>query len=126
MKLFPTIVIALLLFMVLDVLTGIIAGARNRRLSSRISYQGTMKKAGTLIVVATCYGLDVALQLGLPLGQVITTFFLLSETISILENAGRLGVKLPAFLLKMVSTLQQSTEAKMGGEVSKGKDDSPI
>lgn len=113
MKLFPSMLIGLLGFMAADVLTGIIAGARKRRLSSRISYKGMMKKVGTLIAVAVCYGLDMTLQLGAPLGQITTVFFLIGEVISIFENLQRMGVKLPAALLRMLGAMQQEQEDRI-------------
>lgn len=113
MTLFPTMAIVLLAFMALDVLTGLIAGARKRRLSSRISYKGMMKKAGSLIVIAVCFGLDAAFALNVPLAQAMTGFFLINEAISILENVKRMGVKLPPALVRMLGALQQEQEGRI-------------
>lgn len=97
----------LLLFMLLDYVLGVICGAKDKKLSSDTAYKGIFKKITILIVVAVGVSLDnVANAQGLIRGLVIF-FYMGLEGISILENAGRMGVPIPE---KLKDTLIQLKE----------------
>lgn len=42
----------------------------------------------------------------------VTAWFILNECLSITENAGRMGVKVPAFLTKVIAVLKGTVEEK--------------
>jgi toxin secretion/phage lysis holin len=95
----------LLVLMVLDILTGLCASGVQRRLSSKIGFIGMMRKTSVLLVVA----MSAMLQAGqsqmpidaqLPLAKMTAGAFALMESLSILENARRAGVPIPAWLNK--------------------------
>lgn len=109
----PSALPMLFYFMVVDIVSGLLCGALAQKLDSKVSFAGMVKKAGILMAVAVCYGLDSALHLEIPLSQVVTGFFVLYEAISILENLGRMGVPLPGALLRTLKVMQQSSEAKI-------------
>ena len=86
----------LIVMMILDVASGLLAGHRNGGLDSDISWRGMRKKGLTLVVVT------MAAILGnyasLPTGEWAAGAFALVEVISILENAQRGGVEIPTWL----------------------------
>lgn len=93
----------LLVLMVLDVATGLCASGVQRRLSSKIGFVGMMRKTAVLLVVAMATILQAGqkqlpIDAQLPLAKMTAGAFALMETLSILENARRAGVPIPAWL----------------------------
>lgn len=106
----------LLGMMILDVASGVAAAIYERKLSSKFGYKGAMKKISVLLVIAVCYlveqsiistiPLSMRTSVVLPFAKVAAGFFLFNEALSVLENAKRCGVPLPAFLSKsLVETM---------------------
>lgn len=122
-------VIALGLVMLSDYITGMARAWIEKRLSSRVGVIGVIKKVAYLFAVGVAVVVDwiiqtAALKAGVDLGNfyafglLVTFWLVINECISILENIAAIGVPLPAFLLKIVDKLKQTTEAK-GEEVTK-------
>lgn len=101
----------LLCFMALDILTGTGQAFINKNVNSSW-VTGIFKKAGILICVI------IGVQLDAMTGQTnifragVCYFFVSNEGISILENLGKMGVKLPAFLTDALEQLQEKEEIK--------------
>ena len=96
---------ALLAFIILDYATGIIVACINKKLSSEIGFKGIAKKVVILLVVAVGNIVDIyLLGGGTVCRSTVIGFYLANEGISILENAGNLGIPLPK---KVVSVLKQ-------------------
>lgn len=107
----------LLIFMGVDYATGlIVAGVFHRSqkstdgaLESRAGWKGLCRKGTTLLVVL------VACRLDLVTGSTFTRdtaiiAFIANETISIIENAGLMGVPIPAVVAKAIDILKQKAE----------------
>lgn len=92
------IVQALLILMIADVLTGTIAAAVEGSINSQMSAKGLAKKATALILVMLTAWLSANLHVylgeGFPGADAVAGAFILTEVISILENAKRTGVNL--------------------------------
>ena len=98
-------VYALLVFIILDYVTGVIAACINKNLSSEVGFKGIAKKVVILLVVAVGNIVDVyILGGGAVCRSTVIGFYLANEGISILENAGNLGIPLPK---KLISVLEQ-------------------
>jgi toxin secretion/phage lysis holin len=93
------IVLILVGFMVLDIITGLLAAGKAGNLSSKISYRGMTQKVGTLIALAVCHVIDHEFPLGVEVAPVTTAFFIVNELLSVFENLKRMGVQLPAALM---------------------------
>ena len=88
--------LALLLLVLLDYITGICVAIQTKQLSSQIGAKGITKKVAMFVVIAFCHVLDAyLLHAEAALETVSTIFYLSNEGISILENVGKLGVPLP-------------------------------
>lgn len=87
-------IMALLILMILDYITGLIKGIYNKELSSEIGFKGLLKKVLILVVVSVAV---VAEQnLGIPaVREIVIMFFTVNEAISILENASLIGLPIP-------------------------------
>jgi toxin secretion/phage lysis holin len=103
----------LLIMMLIDVVSGITAAIVERKLSSKVGYKGMMRKAAILLVVGMSAVVERAVlavfpenarnALPIPFMQMTSAFFLVNEALSVMENAKRSGVPLPAFLSKSLT-----------------------
>ena len=84
---------------------------------------GIFKKFGYILVIVASmivdfliYKLSGVLSVTLPMtmffSTLVTAWFILNECLSITENAGRMGVKVPAFLTKVIAVLKGTVEEK--------------
>lgn len=102
---------ALIAFMVLDYVTGIISAYIAKKLSSAVGYSGIAKKVFILILVAVGHILDVhVLGGGAVCRSAVIGFYLANEGISILENSGKIGLPLPKKLLDVLEQLRKDDE----------------
>ena len=119
--------IVLLVLMILDYLTGFMASASNGTLSSAKGFKGILKKLVYPIVIVVAllidyiillFGaqFDVALPITTFFGTLMTLWFIINESISILENAIKLDVKLPRFFKTFLEKMAKHIEDK-GEEV---------
>ena len=98
-------VYALLAFIILDYVTGLTVACINKNLSSEVGFKGIAKKVIILVVVGVGNIVDIyILGGGTVCRSTVIGFYLANEGISILENAGNLGIPLPK---KVVSVLKQ-------------------
>ena len=107
----------LLIFMGVDYITGmIVAGVfhaspktANGSLESRAGWKGLCRKGMSLLVVLVGSRLDVVMGSNFIRDAVIIAF-IANETISIIENAGLMGVPIPAVLVKAIEVLKENAD----------------
>ena len=85
---------ALIIFVVLDYLSGVMAAATQKKLNSEVGYKGIIKKVFVFVLVAVAFEVDILLGTNAVRIAVIG-FYLGTEGLSILENAGKAGIPLP-------------------------------
>ncbi len=112
--------ITLLMFMVIDYVSGlIVAGVFHNSnktetgtLESKAGWKGLCRKCMTLLFVLIAYRLDLALGVTYIRDAVIIGF-MANELISIVENAGLMGLPLPAVITKAIDVLtKKATESE--------------
>ena len=111
--------ITLLLFMAVDYLSGlIVAGvfqasdkSASGSLSSIACWQGLLKKGMTLIIVLVAARLDIVLGTAFVRDAVVIAY-IVNETISIIENAGLMGLPVPDVIMSAIEQLQGRNEQK--------------
>lgn len=116
--------ITLLIFMGVDYITGlIVAGVfhqspktANGALESRAGWKGLCRKGVTLLVVLVACRLDVVMGSSFIRDAVIIAF-IANETISIIENAGLMGIPIPAAISKAIEILKEKADPSVGKEV---------
>ena len=109
--------ITLISVMVVDYLTGIlVAGVfhnspktENGTLESKAGWKGLCRKGVTLLIVLVAARLDIILGTGFIRDAVIIGY-IANEVISIIENAGLMGVPIPAAIEKAIEVLQSKGE----------------
>lgn len=107
----------LVIFMCIDYLSGlIVAGvfkaskkSETGALESRAGWKGLCRKGMTLLFVLIAYRLDLIIGTTYIKDAVIIGF-IANELISIVENAGLMGIPLPAMIQKAIDILNQKTE----------------
>lgn len=93
---FDTALYVLVLFMILDYITGLLIAIIEKKVSSAIGMRGLAKKVFILLLVAVGVALDRLLQSdGYFFRTIVCMFYTANEGISILENASILGLPVP-------------------------------
>lgn len=111
----------LLIFMSVDFVMGlIIAGVLNKStktetgaLNSSAGFKGLCKKGFTLLIVLVANQLDSVMGVEYIRTAVIIAF-IVNETISIVENAGIMGIPIPSVLTKAIDILKTKSEESDG------------
>ncbi len=99
---------ALVILVILDYISGVTAAAAEKKLSSEIGAKGIAKKVFMLLIVAVANIVDInVIGEGHVLKSVTMAFYIANECISLIENAGRLGVPVPKKLLDVLEQLKK-------------------
>lgn len=110
---------ALTAMIVLDYLSGVIAAIVNHELSSAVGFRGILKKVLFLIIAGVANIADSLIGLN-GMGQnAVIGFLIANEGLSILENAGRCGLKKPQALIAMLKQLQTNEDIPSKNQDSK-------
>jgi len=107
----------LMLFMAIDYITGlIVAGVFHKStksesgsLESRAGWKGLCRKGTTLLIVLVAYRLDIAMGTTVIRDGVIIAF-IANEAISIIENAGLMGLPVPKIIMNSIEVLKKRVE----------------
>lgn len=107
----------LMIFMFLDYITGlIVAGVFKNSpktttgaLESSTGWKGLCRKGVMLVFVFVAYRLDLTIGTNY-IKDCLVIAFITNETISLVENAGLMGVPLPTVITKAIDILQKKTE----------------
>lgn len=99
---------ALITLVVLDYITGLAKAICQKELSSKIGFQGIVKKIVLFILVAAANALQLLLSGSLPLREIVLVFFIANEGLSLLENAA-VFVPIPGALKKALLQLRNET-----------------
>ena len=102
---------ALLAFVVLDYITGVMCAVADKKLSSAVGAKGLMCKCLVFIMVGIGHILDVQIfgETGV-LRTAIIFFYLSNEGLSLVENAGHLGLPIPKKLHDVLEQLHRDSE----------------
>ena len=114
--------ITLISMMVIDYLTGVlVAGVfhnspktENGTLESKAGWKGLCRKGVTLLIVLVAARLDIILGTEF-IRDAVVIGYIANETISIIENAGLMGVPIPEAIKKAIEVLQQKGSEDNGG-----------
>lgn len=104
---------ALLVFVIADYITGVMCAIADKNLSSEVGFKGICKKVLIFVMVGIGHIMDTYL---IGNGEVLRTavifFYCSNEGVSMLENAGHLGLPIPAKLKDILEQLHDRTEDK--------------
>ena len=102
---------ALIAFVVVDYITGVMCAVVDKKLSSAVGFRGIFKKVLIFTLVGIANILDVnVIGSGSVLRTAIIFFYISNEGVSLLENAGHLGLPIPAKLKEVLEQLHDRAE----------------
>ncbi len=107
---YDTLFKALLFFIVLDYLSGVMRAFYTGKLSSKVGAKGIIKKIGYIILVIVVEILDILLKDNGYLRNIVIYMFIANEGISILENWSAMGIKLPAIIKDKFNNMKGGEE----------------
>ena len=103
--------IALLAFVVIDYITGVMCAIVDKKLYSSVGFRGIFKKILIFALVGVGHILDtMVIGTGSVLRTAVIFFYLSNEGISLIENAGHLGLPIPAKLKAVLEQLHDRAE----------------
>ena len=98
----------LVVLILLDFASGFLLAWSTGAVSSDASYRGMAKKAMMLLLVGAATVYNATQPLGFDSSVAVAGFFCTTELISIVENAGRIGLPIPRPLMDAIHKLNQS------------------
>ena len=116
---FDAAIITLIAFMAVDFASGLVCAGvfgasektKNGALESNTCWKGICKKVMTLVLVFVAHRVDISLGTTY-VRDTVTIAFITSELISILENAGLMGLGVPNVLYKVIDILKDKIDDK--------------
>jgi toxin secretion/phage lysis holin len=108
---FDGLLYALVAFVVIDYITGIMAAILEKKLSSNIGFKGIFKKVLIFTFVGISHIVDIyILQNGSAVRTAVIFFYLSNEGLSIIENATKIGLPVPEKLKAVFVELGKEEE----------------
>ena len=108
---FNSLIYALTAFVALDYITGVLLAIRDKKISSEVGYRGIVRKFLIFLIVSMGNIMDnYVLGTGSTLRTLVVMFYLTNEGISILENAGQLGLPIPKRLREAIEKLNNNRD----------------
>lgn len=102
---------ALLAFVVIDYITGIMCAVVDKKLSSAVGFRGIFKKVLIFALVGIGHIIDAhVIGSGSILRTAVIFFYLSNEGVSLVENAGHLGLPIPKKLKAVLEQLHDRAE----------------
>ena len=98
---------ALIAFVVVDYITGVLVAIYQKQLSSAVGFKGIAKKLVIFMLVAVAHVLDAnVMNMGSAMRTAVIFFYLSNEGISILENVTKMGLPVPQKLKDVMAQIQ--------------------
>lgn len=105
--------IALLLFVITDYITGVMCAIADKKLSSAVGFKGICRKVLIFLLVGIANILDMqVIGTGSVLRTAVIFFYISNEGVSLLENAGHLGLPIPVKIKSVLEQLHDRTESE--------------
>ena len=102
---------ALIAFVIADYVTGVMCAVSDKRLSSEVGFKGICRKVLIFVLVGMANILDMhVIGTGCVVRTAVLFFYISNEGVSVLENAGHLGLPVPAKLLDVLEQLHEDAE----------------
>ena len=102
---------ALVLFVAVDYITGVMCAVIDHKLSSEVGFRGICRKVLIFLLVGIGHVLDTQIiGTGSVLRTAVIFFYLSNEGVSLLENAGHLGLPIPEKLKVVLEQLHDRAE----------------
>lgn len=109
--------IALVVFVAVDYITGVMCAVADRKLSSEVGFKGICRKVLIFLLVGIANILDVqVIGTGSVLRTAVIFFYISNEGVSLLENAAHLGLPVPEKMKEVLEQLHERSESGTDNE----------
>lgn len=109
--------IALIIFVAVDYITGVMCAVADKKLSSEVGFKGICRKVLIFLLVGIANIIDVqVIQTGSVLRTAVIFFYLSNEGVSLTENAAHLGLPVPEKLKAVLEQLHDRDADGKDGE----------
>ena len=116
--------IALIIFMMLDYITGLMCAVADKKLSSTVGFKGICKKVLILMLVGVANVMDVhVMGTGSALRGAVIAFYLSNEGLSLLENAAHIGLPIPDRMKNVLAQLHDREDKFNNGKNDDAKEE---
>ena len=116
--------IALIVLMALDYLSGVMCAIADKKLSSAVGFKGICKKVLILMLVGVANIVDThVVGSGAVLRGAVICFYLSNEGLSLLENAAYLGLPIPEKLKNILAQLHERDKKESAPEDTDTKEE---
>lgn len=107
---------ALIAFVVIDYITGVMCAITDKKLSSAVGFKGIFRKVLIFLLVGIANVIDVeVIGTGAVLRTAVIFFYISNEGVSLLENAGHLGLPIPEKIKTVLEQLNDRAENEKEG-----------
>ena len=104
---------ALIAFVVIDYITGVMCAINDKTLSSEVGFRGICRKVLIFLLVGIANILDVqVIGTGSVLRTAVIFFYISNEGVSLLENAAHLGLPVPEKIKTVLEQLHDRSESE--------------
>ena len=104
---------ALIAFVVIDYITGVMCAINDQSLSSEVGFRGICRKVLIFLMVGIANILDVnVIGTGSVLRTAVIFFYISNEGVSLMENAAHLGLPVPEKIKVVLEQLHNRAEDK--------------
>ena len=109
--------IALIVLMTLDYVSGVMCAIIDRKLSSAVGFKGVCKKVFILMLVGVAHIIDLhVVGTGSALRGAVICFYMSNEGLSLLENAAHIGLPIPDKLRDILAQLHDKERTTDQGD----------
>ena len=109
--------IALIVLMTLDYISGVMCAIIDRKLSSAVGFKGVCKKVFILMLVGVAHIIDLhVVGTGSALRGAVICFYMSNEGLSLLENAAHIGLPIPDKLRDILAQLHDKERTTDQGD----------
>ena len=103
-------VVAMIVFMLLDYLTGVVKAIHLKELNSKSATKGLLKKFSFFIAAFTGWAIDLFFSIPFSVGTIISTWIIVTEIISIFENLVECDTPIPESIIKYFKLFKEDVD----------------
>ena len=96
----------MLVVMIIDYISGIASAIYNKKLNSKIGFKGIIKKLAYFLALGLAVRVDNLTGTSGVIRNIVIYFFVANDGLSIIENMGEMGIKLPKKLTDVLEQLK--------------------
>lgn len=111
-------IIAMIVFVLLDYLTGIIKGIYLKDLDSKTATKGLLKKLTFFIAAFTGWAVDLFFNIPFSVGTIISAWIIVTEILSIFENLVDCDIPIPQSIVKYFKRFKDTVDEEVKSDES--------